>query len=141
MLIICCINYRGNISMYCVSKLIFQYTVSPVKPSFPDDVPRQVDILEHSSKVLNFTADGNPSEIKYNWFKGTQKVTFGKKRRKRSVSLPNVTKVNYVSFSVSMYMDFVFNKLYVMSIWLCSIGFRLNSVNTVNVASMVWNIS
>ena len=64
-----------------------------VKPSFPADVPTKTDILEHTSMVLNFTAIGNPADIKYNWFKGTQKVKFGKKRRKRDVSLPNITKV------------------------------------------------
>ncbi|ELU18150.1 hypothetical protein CAPTEDRAFT_184830 [Capitella teleta] len=58
------------------------------KPFFSEDVPTTLDAPETSFGTINVTAIGNPSKIKYTWFRLNEKVKFGKLvRTKRDLAM------------------------------------------------------
>ena len=55
---------------------------------FPVDAPDQFDITEFQQGSINLTASGNPSKLKYTWFRNNQKIIPGSRRR-RDIEIPH----------------------------------------------------
>ncbi|KAK2152414.1 hypothetical protein LSH36_329g02058 [Paralvinella palmiformis] len=52
------------------------------KPVFPADAAKQYDITEFQQGSINLTASGNPGKLKYTWFRHSQKIIPGSRRRR-----------------------------------------------------------
>ena len=61
--------------------LIYVYLVID-KPVFPADAAKQYDITEFQQGSINLTASGNPGKLKYTWFRHSQKIIPGSRRRR-----------------------------------------------------------
>ena len=66
------------------------------KPYFPLDVPSgAIEVIEGQYILLNMTAIGNPSDITYSWYRGSDRLIPARLRR-ASINLPRFKQSNGV---------------------------------------------
>ena len=63
--------------LYAAQKYRCVAFVSSDKPYFPSEVPTEVVVIEKQPSTVNATAIGNPADIVYSWYRGSDKLALG----------------------------------------------------------------